>query len=144
MDRLDLSTLTPTTFGALHRMNGDVEGDLRAAGVPSELVELVRLRASHLNGCAFCLDLHTRRAREGGESEQRIQEIPDWPNSTLFEEAERAALLLTDSITQLDGVPDEQYRPAREHFSDDQLAGLVWTISLINVYNRVAIATSSS
>lgn len=144
MDRLDLTALTPSEFGALHRLNADVEQDLHAAGLDPRLVELVRLRASHLNGCEFCLDLHTRRAREHGESEQRLRAVADGPDSAAFGADERAALLLADSITRLDGVPDEDYRPAREHFTDEQLAGLVWTVSLINVYNRLAVATSSS
>lgn len=145
MDRLDLSALTPTPYSALHQMNTDVEQSLVGAGVDPKLVELLRLRASHLNGCEFCLGLHTRRARELGESDQRIQAVAEWASSGEFTEPERAALQLADSITRLDGgVPDADYKPVREHFGDEQIAGLVWTVSLINVYNRLAVSSTSS
>jgi len=145
MDRLDLSALTPTPYGALHQMNTDVEQSAVAAGVDPKLLELLRLRASHLNGCEFCLGLHTRRARELGETDQRIQAVADWDSSGEFDEPEQAALALADSITRLDtGVPDEHYKPVREHFDDQQTAGLVWTASLINLLNRLAISSTSS
>lgn len=145
MDRLDLSALTPSAYSALHQLNSDVEQTLSGAGVDPKLVELLRLRASRLNGCEFCLRLHTSRARELGETEQRIEGVADWENSAEFSAAERAALLLADSITRLHtGVPDEDYKAAREHFGDEQIAGLVWALSLINAFNRLAISSTSS
>ena len=145
MDRLDLSTVTPNPYTALHRMNTEVEQFLADAGVDPKLVELLRLRVSHLNGCAFCLRLHTNRAQELGEAQQRIEAVADWTSSDGFSAAERAALLLADSITRLDtGVPDADYKPAQEHFGEEQIAGLVWAISVINVFNRIAIASTSS
>lgn len=145
MDRLDLSALTPSPYSALHQLNCDVEQTLSGAGVDPKLVELLRLRASRLNGCEFCLRLHTSRARELGETEQRIEGVADWENSAEFSAPERAALLLADSITRLDtGVPDEDCKAAREHFGDEQIAGLVWAVSLINAFNRLAISSTSS
>lgn len=145
MDRPDLSALTPSPYSALHQLNTDVEQTLAGAGVDAKLVELLRLRASHLNGCEFCLRLHTSRARELGEADQRIEGVAAWQDSAEFSGAERAALLLADSVTRLDtGVPDEDYEPVREHFGEEQIAGLVWAVSLINAFNRLAISSSSS
>ncbi|MGP3924288.1 carboxymuconolactone decarboxylase family protein [Streptomyces sp. 8N616] len=140
--RLELDRLTPGPLGALHGLASDSAAEAIASGLDPRLLELVRLRASQLNGCRFCLDVHTRQAHIAGEGEARLQALAAWRESLLFDEGERAALALTESVTLLhDGhVPREVYEPARAHFDDTQLAHLLWTIAIINTYNRLALA----
>ncbi|MEU5849129.1 carboxymuconolactone decarboxylase family protein [Saccharopolyspora shandongensis] len=138
--RFDIGSTTPTTFTALHQLTRDAEDLARQSGLDVKLIELVRLRASQINGCGYCQEMHTRQALERGESALRLHELANWMESGLFADAERAALRLTESITRLSGgVPDEDYRPAAEHFDRTQLVCLVWTVSLINTYNRLAV-----
>ncbi|MFJ4559253.1 carboxymuconolactone decarboxylase family protein [Streptomyces massasporeus] len=108
-----------------------------------ELLELVRIRASQINGCAFCLDLHTRHARGQGETEQRLHTLAAWRETPFFTERERAALALTEAVTLVhDGrVPDAVYAEAAEVFDENQIAALIWAATVINAYNRIAIAT---
>ena len=105
--------------------------------------ELVKVRASILNGCAYCIDRHTKRARRAGESEQRLYALAAWRDAPFFTERERAALALTDAVTVVAEahVPIEVYEEAARHFDSDELAYLIWQIAAINVWNRVAIAT---
>ncbi|MDA3624632.1 carboxymuconolactone decarboxylase family protein [Saccharopolyspora oryzae] len=139
--RFDIAGTTPTTFTALHQLTRDAEDLARQSGLDIKLIELVRLRASQINGCEYCQDMHSRQALERGESELRLRELANWADSAHFTEAERAALRLTESITRLSGgVPDADYDPAAEHFDQTQLVCLVWTVSLINTYNRLAVA----
>ena len=126
-------------------------GSLHAAAVSAaqdaklepELLELVRIRASQINGCAFCLDLHTRDARGQGETEQRLHTLAAWRETPFFTERERAALALTEAVTLVhDGrVPDAVYAEAAEVFDENQIAALIWAATVINAYNRIAIAT---
>jgi len=103
------------------------------------LLELVRARASQLNGCAYCVDMHSRDAIAGGDSERRIFALPVWRETPFFSERERAALALTEAGTRLtDGqVSDEVFSAAAEHFSDVELAELIWVITVINAWNRL-------
>ena len=142
--RLDLLSLTPNGFADLRRLAERSGADAQDAGLDPILLELVRLRASQLNGCGFCTGLHARQALEHGESQQRLDELPDWATSSRFAAHERAALLLAESVTLLPGgrVPDEHFREAQAHFDEPQLAHLLWTISLINTFNRLAISTA--
>ncbi|GAB2669937.1 carboxymuconolactone decarboxylase family protein [Saccharopolyspora gloriosae] len=144
--RLDLDQITPQHLSALHRLAAESGADAQESGLDPILLELVRLRASQLNGCEFCTMLHSRLALENGETEQRLAELPTWAESARFAGHERAALLLTESVTRLSGgqVPDEHYRPAEEHFDRSQLAHLLWTITLINTFNRLSIGTRPS
>jgi AhpD family alkylhydroperoxidase len=105
--------------------------------------ELVELRASILNGCAYCIDMHTKRARRAGESEQRLYALAAWHDAPFFTERERAALALTDVVTLVAEarVPLAVYEEAARHFDPEELAYLIWQIAAINVWNRVAIAT---
>ena len=107
------------------------------------LRELVNLRASILNGCAYCVDMHTKDARKGGETEQRLYAVAAWHEAPFFDERERAALALTDAVTLIsDGqVPREVWDQAAEHFEPRELAQLVWAITAINSWNRIAIST---
>ncbi|MFF4544888.1 carboxymuconolactone decarboxylase family protein [Streptomyces sp. NPDC001406] len=111
------------------------------ARVALKKLELVRIRASQLNGCAFCLDMHTKDARAG--TEQRIYALNAWRETPFFSQRERAALALTEAVTLVqDGhVPDEVYAEAAEVFVEPQLAALIWAATVINAYNRIAIAT---
>ncbi len=107
------------------------------------LLELIKIRASQLNGCAFCIDLHTREARAHGETEQRIYALSAWRETPFFTDRERAALAFIEAITLLqDGhVPDEVYAEAARHFDDAELAQLIWAAVVINAWNRVGVAT---
>jgi AhpD family alkylhydroperoxidase len=105
--------------------------------------ELIEVRASILNGCAYCIDMHTKRARKAGESEQRLYALAAWQDAPFFTERERAALALTDAVTLVaeTRVPIEVYEEAARNFDSDELVYLIWQIAAINVWNRVAIAT---
>ena len=114
-----------------------------AIELDSALRDLVSLRASILNGCAYCVDMHTLDARSRGESEQRLYAVAAWHEAPFFSERERAALALTDAVTLIsDGhVPREVFDAAREQFDDEELAQLLWAITAINAWNRVAVST---
>src|SRR5450830_1527541 len=105
------------------------------------LLELVRLRVSQINGCAFCLDMHTADARKGGETEQRLYALSAWRETPFFTPRERAALALAESITLVSEthVPDDVMEEAGEWFKPDELAKLVFVIVTINVWNRLAV-----
>jgi AhpD family alkylhydroperoxidase len=136
--RLSLPAITPDAHRAMVTFSQAAEDKLDPAiGV------LVKIRASQLNGCAFCLDLHTREARSAGEREQRLFTLAAWRQAPLFSDRERTALALTEAVTVLtDGhVPDDVYQNAAQYFDDTELACLLWTIAAINVWNRMAVAT---
>ncbi|GGU92669.1 alkyl hydroperoxide reductase AhpD [Actinomadura cremea] len=115
------------------------------AGLVPSLAELVRIRASQLNGCGLCLSMHTEAARRSGEDERRLRALESWRDSPLFGHAERAALALTEAMTVLTGgVPRQVLAAARDHFGDAGLAHLMWTIAAINAWNRVGIAASAA
>jgi AhpD family alkylhydroperoxidase len=108
--------------------------------LPAATQELVKLRASQINGCAVCTDMHTKDALAAGESQQRLNLVAAWREATVFTEAERAALELAEQGTRIadaaPGVTDDAWSNAAKHFDDDQLAALVVVIALINMYNR--------
>lgn len=107
------------------------------------LYELIKIRASQINGCAFCLNMHLRDARAAGESQQRLDVLRAWREVDLFTERERAALAMTEAVTliSVDGVPDEVWATVRSQFSEDETAALIVAIATINMWNRFAIAT---
>lgn len=111
-------------------------------GLEPALLELVRMRASMINGCAFCLDMHSKDARALGETEQRLYLLPAWRETELYSERERAALLWTEALTEIaeERVPDEVYAAVRPHFTDDELAYLTLAIVAINSFNRFNVA----
>ena len=125
---------------ALSRALVALEREIRIDGV---LRELVKLRASILNGCAYCIDMHTKDARKAGESEQRLYAVAAWREAPFFSERERAALALTDAVTLVaeTHVPADVYEQAARHFDAEELAHLIWQIATINAWNRVALAT---
>jgi AhpD family alkylhydroperoxidase len=118
--------------------------NVRAAGrLESALIELVLMRASQINGCAYCLDMHSKDARAAGETEQRLYVLPAWRETTLFSERERIALAWTEELTELaspQAVPDALYEQARQHFDDAALVDLIVLIGVINTFNRLNIA----
>jgi AhpD family alkylhydroperoxidase len=112
--------------------------------LPTATQELVKIRASQINGCGVCLDMHTKDAEHAGESSVRINLIAAWREATVFTEAERAALALTEQGTRVadeGGVSDDAWANAAKHFDDDQLGALVCLIALINLYNRLNVIT---
>lgn len=134
--RMDLARHTPDVYRAMAELDGSIELD-------HDLRELVKIRASILNGCAFCVDLHTRTARAAGETEQRLYALSTWQEAPFFSERERAALALTDAVTLVaqTRVPREVYDAAAEHFDETELGQLIWAIVAINSWNRVAVTT---
>jgi AhpD family alkylhydroperoxidase len=127
--------------GAMRAMNG-LETYIAGCGLEPALRELVRLRASQLNGCAYCVDMHSLDARAGGETEQRLFALPVWQETPFFSERERAALLWTEKLTliSLDHVPDVVYEQVHPHFSDEELANLTLVIATINAWNRFGVS----
>jgi AhpD family alkylhydroperoxidase len=139
--RIDAEALAPEAYQAMI----GVERALRRGPLPGPLLDLVKLRASQINGCAYCVDLHSFEARAGGESDERLFAVAAWRESPFFTEEERAALALTESATRLsdgeDRVPDEVWERAAKHFDDEKLAALVMAIATINAWNRIGVAT---
>jgi AhpD family alkylhydroperoxidase len=117
----------------------------KQAGVPEATLELLKLRAGQINGCSGCVDMHSRALRSMGESDQRIAVVAAWRDSSYFDDAERAALALTEAATRLadrpDPVSDEVWDEAAHHYDDDQLASIVLSIAAINAWNRLNVAT---
>ena len=141
--RVALKQLTPDVSAAMGALHREAVAAARAAGVEPELLELVRIRASQINGCAFCLDMHTKDARAKGETEQRLYALDAWPETPFYTERERAALALAEAVTLVhDGrVPDAVYQEAAAVFKEDELAAVLWAAIVINAYNRIAIST---
>lgn len=141
--RVVLSTKTPKNYAALRTLQETVASGAAEAGLESVLVDLVNTRASQINGCAFCLDMHTKEARENGESEQRLHALVAWRESPFFTRRERAGLALTEAVTLIHGdqLPDEVYSAAEAEFDGDELSQLLWVIIVINSLNRVAISS---
>src|SRR4051794_5556129 len=137
--RLDYPRLAPEAARAMYGLGTYLAG----CGLEHALLELVKIRASQINGCAFCLDMHTKDARAAGETEQRVYALNAWRETPFFTGREGAALALTEAVTLVhDGrVPDAVYDEAAEEFDEAQIAALIWAATVINAYNRIAIAT---
>ncbi len=137
--RIDLFTLEPEAYKAMRAL----EDYMAASGLDRKLYELVKIRASQINKCAFCINMHTRDARKLGETEQRIYALNAWEEGPFFTPQERAALALTEAVTLLadTNVPDEVYLEAAKHFDEHQLAQLIMAIVAINGWNRICVAT---
>ncbi|GAA3139109.1 carboxymuconolactone decarboxylase family protein [Streptomyces rameus] len=137
--RLDLGKAAPKVFRAIIGLDAAAR-----AGLDPALVELIQIRASHLNHCAYCLHMHTSDARKAGESEARLHMVAVWREARhFFTPKEQAALALTDAVTLVAdaGVPDTVYAEAAAHFEDQELAQVLSLILTINTWNRVALAT---
>ena len=137
-ERIDYSKVTPEGYRA---MSG-LERYVRGSGLEPSLLELVKLRASQINGCAYCIDMHWKDARARGESEQRLYGLTAWRESPYYTERERAALAWTEAVTLIadSHVPDELYEEVRQYFNETELANLTFALVAINGWNRLAIS----
>jgi AhpD family alkylhydroperoxidase len=117
------------------------------SSLPNSVQELVRLRASQINGCGYCTDMHTKDALAAGEDPQRLHLVAAWRDATVFTEAERAALALTEEGTRLadasTGIDDDVWQAVRKHYDDEQIAALIVTIALINTWNRLNVISGT-
>lgn len=132
--------ILPDALQALYALNKATENK----GVPSAVIKMVHLRASQINGCSVCVDMHARELKQAGESDDRIFAVAAWRDAPYFTDAERAALALTEAVTRLsdreDPVPEEIFNEAAKHFDEKAMAALLLTIGLINVWNRLNVA----
>lgn len=127
----------PEAVKAMYALGAYIAG----CGLEHSLVELVKIRASQINGCAFCLDMHTKDARAAGETEQRIYALSAWRETPFFTDRERAALAWAEAVTLIGGgVSDAVYAEASRYFSEKELVDLTWAVVAINGWNRVAIS----
>ncbi|NML40739.1 carboxymuconolactone decarboxylase family protein [Chitinophaga sp. G-6-1-13] len=137
--RMDISKLFPAGFQAMLGM----EEALRKSGIDKTLYALIKIRASQINSCAFCINMHTRDARAAGETEQRIYCLNAWREAPFFTEKERAALALTESVTLLADthVPDEVFSTATAVFTKEEVAVVTMAIVVINAWNRIVVTS---
>ena len=136
--RMNYYQAAPDTLKALIA----VDDQIKASGLEQSLIELVKTRASQINGCAFCINMHTEDARKRGETEQRIYLLNAWRESPLYSDRERAALAWTEAVTLISEThaPDDVYEHVRAQFSDAETVNLTMLIGAINAWNRIAIA----
>ncbi|MEV4467128.1 carboxymuconolactone decarboxylase family protein [Micromonospora echinofusca] len=136
MQRINVAEVAPQAYQAVLGLEKYVR-----ANVGHTVLELVKLRASMLNGCAFCVDMHSRDALAAGESDRRLFAVAAWREAPFFDERERTALALTDAVTRLGehGVPDDVWDAAAKVWSEKELADLLMAIATINVWNRIAV-----
>jgi AhpD family alkylhydroperoxidase len=137
--RIDYGNISDGVRKALLQMEAYVHNH---SGLDERMLELVRLRASQLNGCAYCVDMHSKNLRADGETNERIDGVVVWRETPFYSERERAALEWAEAVTlvAVDHVPDEIFERTRKHFSDDELVNLTLAISMINTWNRFSVA----
>lgn len=137
--RFNYYAAAPELFAQLNKLSQSIHH----AGLGAKLLALIEIRASQINGCAFCIDMHSKQAKLAGERELRLYALPAWRESPLFDERERAALAWTEAVTRLgeQGVSDAVYEELRRHFDEKELAQLTLAIAIINAWNRIAIST---
>ena len=136
--RIDFSKANPAAARAMYGL----ESYIRECGLEPSLLHLLKIRASQINGCAFCLDMHTKDARAMGETEQRLYLLDAWRESPFYTERERAALEWTEAVTLVSQghVPDEVYQRVSRHFTEDELVNLTLAVVTINGWNRLMIS----
>lgn len=136
--RLDYTKANPAVIKAMIGL----EQRIAQSALEKPLIELVRLRASQINGCAYCMDLHSTDALKAGENPRRLATLPGWRETPFFSDRERAALAWTESLTLVseNHVPDDVWETVRPHFSDEELTDLTLLVVAINGWNRIAIA----
>lgn len=136
--RIDLMRADPKAYQAM----AGLETYVHNSGIEKPLLELVRVRTSQINGCAYCLDMHSKDARAAGETEQRLYELNAWRETPFYSDRERAALAWTESLTLVSEthVPDEDFDEVRKHFSEAEIVALTVAVVSINGWNRIAIA----
>jgi AhpD family alkylhydroperoxidase len=141
--RVHLSKTRPTAYEKLAAFAKEVGKLARDAGIEPLLCELVQMRASQINGCAYCLRVHTKKALSLGETAERMTVLSAWREAGLYSERERAALALTEAITLVSNghVSDEVYAASREIFDEEEFATLSWMIVSINAFNRIAVTS---
>lgn len=139
--RIPIDKQTRPVYRAQVSVAVAVRDAVAQAGLDRQLVELVNVRVSQINGCAYCLDVHTRDALAGGETLQRLAVLPAWRDTNLFTDLERAALTLAESVTTLPSPyeQDRDYAEARAYLTDDQLSAIVWVAITMNAFNRISI-----
>ena len=136
--RMNYYQAAPDTLKALMAL----EAQIQASGLEQSLIELVKTRASQINGCAYCINMHTQDARKHGETEQRLYLLNAWRESPLYTDRERAALAWTEAVTLISEThaPDDLYEDVREQFSESETVNLTMLIATINAWNRLAIS----
>ena len=136
-DRISMPKVAPETYAAIR----DLDTKVRKSGLEDSLIELVKMRASQINGCAYCLNMHSQDARKHGETEQRLYLLNAWRETSLYSERERAALAWTECLTRLptDGAPDEAYRALEACFTPGEIGNLTALVGVINIWNRIAV-----
>ena len=136
--RLDAYKIAPDGLKALR----EVEAYLHRSTLGDQLIELVKMRASQINGCAYCLDMHSKALRRGGETERRIYLLNAWRESPLYTPRERAALAWTDAVTRIaeTQAPDDVYEEVCRHFDEKEVVALTTLVGMINLWNRMAIS----
>ena len=137
MTRINYYKVAPEGVKAVRAL----EAYVRTSGLEASLIELVKVRASLMNGCAYCVDIHTRDARARGETEQRLFAVPVWRETPFFTPRERAALAWSETVTEIgrSGVSDPVYEEARGHFTEKELVDLTFAVIAINAWNRLAV-----
>jgi AhpD family alkylhydroperoxidase len=137
-ERIDAMKVAPGAYKAMMAL----ETYVRGSGLEPALLELVKMRASQINGCAYCLDMHSKDARAAGETEQRLYALNAWRETPFYTDRERAALEWTEALTLItEGhAPDEVYESVRRHFSEKELVDLTAAVVTINAWNRIAIS----
>jgi AhpD family alkylhydroperoxidase len=136
-ERVYFPRTVPDTYAAIR----DLDAKIQRSGLERSLIELVKMRASQVNGCAFCLDMHAKEARALGETEQRMHLLNAWRETPYYSDRERAALAWTECLTRLsaDGVPDAVYRALEDVFTAVEIGNLTALIGVINMWNRIAV-----
>jgi AhpD family alkylhydroperoxidase len=135
--RLNYQTASPEAIKGMY----ELERFVHSSGLDPKLLHVIKTRASQLNGCAFCLEMHTKDARAAGETEQRLYALNAWRETSFFTDQERAALAWTEALTNIQQghAPDEVYQELARHFSEKEIVALTLAITTINAWNRLAI-----
>ncbi|MBS1653019.1 MAG: carboxymuconolactone decarboxylase family protein [Bacteroidetes bacterium] len=137
--RINIKNLEPASYKILIEM----ENYLAKSDLSLQLRELIKIRASQINKCAYCLNMHTIDARNAGESEQKIYALSAWKDSPLFSDVEKTVLAITEEVTLISkqGLKNTTYKKAKKHFNDKQIAQIILIIGQINFWNRIAVST---
>ncbi|BDZ50269.1 alkyl hydroperoxide reductase AhpD [Frondihabitans sucicola] len=141
MTTVDIGTTFPASYKAMYALSTTAEEAATTAGLDPKLVELVKIRASQINGCAFCLRMHVRDAIRHGETADRLAVVAGWWESQYFDAAERAALAIAERVTSISESGDAHESPAEGALDDAQIAAVTWLTIVINAWNRIAISS---
>mgnify|MGYP003583099093 CR=1 FL=1 len=138
--RVNIQLAEPAAFKAMFAL----EGYLTTISISKTLKELIKLKASYINGCAYCINMHTKDALKYGETPQRLFLLNAWRETSLFNDEERAVLAMTEEITLISqkGLTEETYANAKKYFSDNEIAQIIVAIATINAWNRIAVSTN--